>query len=356
MLMPDVARANAPGRVNLIGEHTDYHEGYVLPATIALRTRVEVHRRSDTRVRATSTAYLGVSAEYRLGAEAACGGWIDYVQGVTFALARRGVELAGFDVYIDSDLPAGAGLSSSAALLVGLLRGLRTLFGLPFDNVDIARIAHAAETDFVGAPVGLMDQTVCSLGQAGTALFIDTRTLRVETLPLPVGLDLAVIDSGITHRHAGGEYQERRLESIQAAAILGVPHLRDVSADDLERHPTLPGLLHRRARHVISENARVLEAVVALRSNDLVLLGRLLIASHASLRDDYQVSTPDVDTLVEVAQRNPAVYGARLTGGGFGGAVIVALKSGSTSAAIDIAVEYSRITGQRGVVLTTLRA
>src|SRR5690348_8859628 len=150
--MPDTATADAPGRVNLIGEHTDYHEGYVLPATIPLRTRVDLCKRSDSRVRAASGTDGGFSAEYRLGEEAASGGWSDYVQSITFALAQRGVELVGFDVFIESDVPMGAGLSSSAALLVALLRGLRTLFGLPFDNLELALIAHTAETDFVGAP------------------------------------------------------------------------------------------------------------------------------------------------------------------------------------------------------------
>ena len=352
--MPDVATANAPGRINLIGEHTDYHEGYVLPATVALRTRVELRRRSDARVHAASTAHLGVSADYRLGEEVADGSWRDYVQAVTVALARRGIELAGFDVSIDSDVPPGAGLSSSAALLVALLRGVRTLLSLALDDREIALIAHVAETDFVNAPVGVMDQMVCSLGRPGTALFIDTRSLHTVELPLPAGLLVAVIASGITHRHAAGGYRERRRESFEAAASLGVSHLRDLSVADLGRLSTLPATLQRRARHVVTENARVLEAVEALRASDLAGLGRLFNASHSSLRDDYQVSTPEVDLLVEVAQRHPAVYGARMTGGGFGGAVAVALQSGSTSAAEEIAVEYRRVAGEPGAVLTTL--
>ena len=355
MSMPDVVAADAPGRVNLIGEHTDYHQGYVLPTTIPIRTRVELRGRSDTRIHAVSTAYSGSSVEYRLGHEAADGSWGDYVKGTTFALARRGVELAGFDVHIASDIPAGAGLSSSAALLVALLRGLRALFSLPLGDLDIALVAQAAETEFVGAPVGIMDQMVCSLGQVGAALFIDTRTLGVEVVALPIGLELAVIDSGVTHRHAGGGYVERRGESFAAATALKVSHLRDVGADD-ERLALLPPPLRNRARHVIGENARVLEAVTALRSNNPATLGRLLNASHASLRDDYDVSTADVDALVELAQRHPAVYGARMTGGGFGGAVIVAMRPGNTDAAQGIAAEYGRLTGRPGVVRTILSA
>ena len=273
--MPDVATANAPGRINLIGEHTDYHEGYVLPATVALRTRVELRRRSDARVHATSTAHLGVSADYRLGDEVADGSWRDYVQAVTVALARRGIELAGFDVSIDSDVPPGAGLSSSAALLVALLRGVRTLLSLALDDREIALIAHVAETDFVNAPVGVMDQMVCSLGRPGTALFIDTRSLHTVELPLPAGLLVAVIASGITHRHAAGGYRERRRESFEAAASLGVSHLRDLSVADLGRLSTLPATLQRRARHVVTENARVLEAVEALHASDLAGLPSL---------------------------------------------------------------------------------
>ena len=356
MPMPDVAIAYAPGRVNLIGEHTDYHEGYVLPATLALRTRVELRRRADSRVRAASTGHVAVPVEYRVGEEVADGSWGDYVQSVTFALARRGIDVAGFDADIDSDVPIGAGLSSSAALLVALLRGLRTLLSLPLDDLELARIAHIAETDFVKAPVGVMDQMVCSLGRAGAALFIDTRDLRIETLPLPVSLEFAVIDSGIAHRHAGGGYVQRRRESFDAAARLGVSYLRDVNVDGLARLATLPAPLDRRARHIVMENARVLEAVAALRSSDLVALGRLFNASHSSLRDDYQVSTPEVDILVELAQHHRAVYGARMTGGGFGGAVVVAMKSGSRDAARDIATEYGRITGQPGAVVTTLTA
>jgi galactokinase len=353
--MPDVARADAPGRVNVIGEHTDYHEGYVLPAAIALRTRVGLRKRSDGLVRAASTAYLGSSAEYRLGHEGADGSWADYVKSTTFALARRGAELTGFEVQIDSDVPVGAGLSSSAALLVALLRGLRTLFNLRLTDLEIARVAQGAETDFVGAPVGIMDQMACSLGQVGAALFIDTRTLDVEVVALPIGLELAVIDSGVAHRHADGGYATRRDESFAAAAALGVSHLRDAGSDVLERLATIPPLLRKRASHIVAENARVLEAVEALRSNDPATLGRLFNASHRSLRNDYDVSTPDVDTLVEVAQRDPAVFGARMTGGGFGGAVIVAIEPG-TEAAQRVTAEYVRLTGRPGELITTLSA
>ncbi len=347
----DVA-ADAPGRVNLIGEHTDYHGGYVLPAVIPQRTRVEVRRRDDGRVRACSAGVDGQVREYRLGDEARGREWLDYVQGVTATLRRDGAPLHGFDLRVDSDIPVGAGVSSSAALLVAVLRALRALCVLPLDDVALARAAQRVETDFVGAPVGIMDQMACSLGRDGEALFIDTSTLEFERLLLPREAGLVVIDSGITHRHAGGEYVTRRRESFEAAALLGVTRLRDAGADALARLEALPPVLARRARHVITENDRVLQAVAALRAGDVAALGTQFNASHASMRDDYETSTPEIDALVALGQQSREVFGARLTGGGFGGAVVMLARA--TSAA-DVAARvrdgYFRHTGRIATVL-----
>ena len=328
MLTRDEASASAPGRVNLIGEHTDYHEGFVLPMVIPQRTHVRLVRRADSRVRASSAASDGAE-EYEPGGEAPGRGWLDYVQGTTAVLARRGVTVPGFTLSIESTVPVGAGVSSSAALVVSLLRGLRTLLALSFDDVELARLAQRVETDFVGAPVGIMDQMVSSLGRDGEALFIDTRTLAFQHVPLPGSIEILAIDSGVAHAHAGGAYGTRRKESFEAAAMLGVTHLRSISLSTLRTLDNLPPTLARRARHVVTENARVVAAMTALRSGDGPGLGALFNASHASMRDDYEVSTPEVDTLVEISAAHPAVFGARMTGGGFGGAVVIAARAGS---------------------------
>ena len=327
------AAAEAPGRVNLIGEHTDYHDGFVMPCAIPQRTRAQVRARSDQSVRATSAEQPGVVTAFTLGAESRRGTWGDYVQGLTVALRAGGHAIGGFDLAIDSDVPVGSGLSSSAALEVAVLRALRRLFDLSLDDVGLARIGQQAEVEFVGAPVGIMDQMACSLAGEGEALFLDTRSLEYERIPLPPAIELAVLTSGVTHQHAGGGYAARRRESAEAAAALGVTTLRD--ATDATSLADLPPLLARRARHVISENARVLAARLALHRGDAAEFGRLLNASHASLRDDYDVSVPAVDRLVALAQADPRVFGARMTGGGFGGAIVVAARAGSARAAAE---------------------
>jgi galactokinase len=350
--MADEVSADAPGRVNLIGEHTDYHDGYVLPTVIPQRTRVHLQRRGDRRVRASSSTVGAAWEEYEAGCESPGRGWLDYVQGVTAMLARSGVAVPGFDVHIASTVPVGAGVSSSAALEVALLRALRTLLALDLDDLRLARIAQTVETEFVGAPVGIMDQMASSLGREGEALFIDTRSLAVERLPLPASIEIAVIDSGITHQHASGEYATRRRESFEAARLLGVGRLRDVDAANLSPLNTLPPLLARRARHVITENQRVLAAVHELRAGNAARLGELFAASHVSMRDDYETSTPEIDVLVGIGERHPDIYGARLTGGGFGGAVVLLAASGKAGTATrKICEEYLNKTGRVGVVL-----
>ena len=346
--------AAAPGRVNLIGEHTDYNGGFVLPTPVPQRTRVELARRSDGRVLACSLGWShdGQPVEYALGEESPRRAWIDYVQGVTTVLRAAGHTIAGFDLRLRSEVPAGSGLASSAALLVAVLRALRIAFALAIDDVTLARLAQKAEREFVGAPVGIMDQMVASLGVEGAALFLDTRTLGTELVAIPSGAALVVIDSGVKHEIAHGEYRTRRAECEQAAALLGVPELRDVSARDLSRLAALPEPLSRRARHVVTENARVLEAVVAMKAGDLARVGALFDASHASMRDDYQVSVPEVDTLVRAAAADPAIFGARLTGGGFGGAIVALARAGEEAgAARRISERYAKETGRQGTVL-----
>jgi len=346
--------ASAPGRVNLIGDHTDYNGGFVLPLAIPQRTRVSLSRREDRTVRAVSTdpGALGGVREYELGREAPGKGWLDYVQGVTAQCAVAGHVCGGFDLHVESDIPVGSGLSSSAALVVSLLRVLRDAFGHSYDDLRLALIGQSVETDFVGAPVGVMDPMVCSLGDTEHALFIDARALQYSSVSIPAAVELVVISSGIAHRHAAGDYRLRRSECDRAAGLLGVGQLRDLCTTDLPRVAALMPPLDRRARHVLTENERVLATVEAFRAGDLRALRALLYASHASLRDDFEVSTPEIDLLVELGRRDGAIVGARLTGGGFGGSVVMLARSGEGAAAgRRIIASYRKQTGQPGRLL-----
>jgi galactokinase len=338
-------RTDAPGRVNLIGEHTDYNGGFVLPVAIPQRTRVEAAARHGSIVRLWSAQFADQAPyTFALGDEERSGGWVDYVKGITRVLDGTGIS--GFDARIESDVPVGSGLSSSAALEVATGRALRQLFGLGLDDVALARVGQRAENDFVGAPVGIMDQMACSLADTSAALFLDTRSLAYERVPLPDGAGLIVIDSGIAHDHAAGNYRVRRAECDEAARLLGVTALRDVTAvTDLER---LPPPLDRRARHVVTENARVLQTVAALRAGDLARVGDLFGQSHASMRDDFAVSIPAIDVLVRIASAVQGVYGARLTGGGFGGAIVALADASAARRAADRTVAaYEKETGSR---------
>jgi galactokinase len=306
----------------------------VLPAAIPQRTGVELARRPDRLIEVWS-ANMGPAGEmrtYALGEEVPDGTWIDYVKGITLILSARGFPLSGASLRIQSDVPEGSGLSSSAALEVAVLRALREAFQLPLTDIDIARIGQRAEVEFVGAPVGIMDQMAASVGRDGEALFLDTRSLAFERIALPANADILVLNSGLTHAHASGEYVTRRRESFEAARLLEVAQLRELDIRALPRVDALPPLLARRARHIVTENQRVLDAVVALRSSDPVRLGALFNASHESMRDDYEVSLPPIDTLVALAQADPDVFGARLTGGGFGGGIVLLTRAGSAHA------------------------
>ena len=321
----------APGRVNLIGEHTDYNDGFVLPAAIDRLVLVAAGRRDGGRLRLWS-----LQAEPPADLELAgigpgkVGGWAAYPAGVAWALGQAGVELGGADLVVDGDVPAGSGLSSSAALECATATALADLGGAGLDRAALAALARRAENEVVGVPSGVMDQMVSMLGRAGHALFLDTRSLGAEQVPLPLeaaGLCQVVIDTRAGQRLVDGAYADRRAACQAAAAVLGVPALRDATPALLERYATAlgdPGL--RRARHVVTENARVLAAVELLRAGDLDLLGPLLAASHASLRDDYEVSSPELDTAVEAAVAAGAV-GARMTGAGFGGSAIALVET-----------------------------
>lgn len=350
--LPATHQAHASGRVNLIGEHTDYNDGFVLPTLIPQRTKVQLAPRGEATVRASSRNVDSPIVSYDLGRETPRHAWIDYVQGVTSVLRGDGYKLRGFDVLITSDVPVGSGLSSSAALDVALMRVLRDAFQLDLSDEQIAILGQRVENQFVGAQVGIMDPMVCSVGREGYALFLDARSLEHQLVALPADADLVVINSGMAHQHSAGDYNTRRAECERACALLGVAKLRDLSEVNLPKVDALPEPLNRRARHVITENARVLETVEALRQHDLPRIGQLFNASHDSQRDDYQVSIPEIDLLVNLARSDARVYGARLTGGGFGGSIVVLTQGGAGRMCAErITVKYAERSGHHATIL-----
>ncbi len=356
---PAQLEVHAAGRVNLIGEHTDYNDGFVLPTAIAQRATLQISKRvnSDQTVRLYSVQ-MNQKLEYNLGTETSTHGWLDYPQAVTQLLQFEGYEIAGFDALISSDVPLGSGLSSSAAFLVVLLRGIRGLFGLEITDLEIAKLAQRAENGaIVGARVGLMDQMACSLAHVGEALFIDFKTTQFERVPLPKTAELVIIHSGIMHSNAHDDgnrnYKTRRHECEKACELLGIKTLRDLEIGDLERINALPSPYSNRARHVVTENARVLKTVAAFKVGDLTRVGELFAESHASMRDDYDMSETEIDLLVEIATSNSSIYGARLTGGGFGGSIVALAKIGEGRVAGEkIALEYQHRTGITPKLLT----
>jgi galactokinase len=321
---------SAPGRVNLIGEHTDYNEGFVLPFAIDRRTIVAAGAREDAVIRVASTFSDDVVEIPLAGLDGARGsaGWADYPLGVAWALGRSGADLAavpGVDLVIDSNVPVGAGLSSSAAIECAVALALDDLWRLGLARPALARVGQLAENEFVGAPTGIMDQSASLLGEADAAVFLDCRTLASEVVPLgfaAAGLTLLVMDTGVSHSHATGGYGERRASCEAGAAALGVSSLRDLTVDDLPRaRAELDDVTFRRVRHVVTENQRVLDVVAALRAEGAAAIGALLDASHTSMRDDFEISVPELDLAVETAREHGAL-GSRMTGGGFGGAAI----------------------------------
>lgn len=324
----------APGRVNLIGEHTDYNDGFVLPFAIDRATSIALSPRDDRSIRLVSTVD-GEPVDSDLDRVAArdFDGWSAYPLGVAWAIAERvdAVEPRGFDVAIDSDVPLGAGLSSSAAIEMAVAVALNDVWGAGLDRIDLARIGQRAENVAIGAPTGIMDQAASMFGQRDAAVFLDCRSLAVEQVPLgfdDAGLVLLVVDTKVEHQHATGGYRDRRAACERGAEALGVAALREVGIDDLPRvEGVLDPTTFRRVRHVVTEDARVLDSVTALRAGDLAGFGALMYASHASMRDDFEISVPQLDAVVDVAARTGAV-GARMTGGGFGGSAIALVPAG----------------------------
>jgi galactokinase len=319
---------SSPGRVNVIGEHTDYNDGFALPFAIAARVFVAARRRDDGVLRMCSMQLPDRDTTVRVDdlAPGTPGGWAAYVAGVVWAARAAGHAVGGLDVLVDGRVPLGGGLSSSHALQCAVAAAVTDLLGDAASQDDLARLALVTENDFVGAPTGMMDQLASLRCTPGHAIFLDNRSLEVEQVPLDVasaGLRLLIADTRVHHDHAGSGYGDRRASCERAAALLGVKALRDVPFHDLDvALARLPDEeLRRRVRHVVTENARVVDAVVALRAGDWAALGALMDASHASLRDDYEVSCDQLDVAV-AESRGAGALGARMTGGGFGGSAI----------------------------------
>jgi galactokinase len=308
-----------PGRVNLIGEHTDYNQGLALPFAIAEGVTVRARELTDRRVEALAVD-LDERDTFTLDAVDPARGWRAFVRGAFAELERSGVPVVGADLDISGTVPRGAGLSSSAALEVALVLALLALAGAGEpDRIELARLCSRIENDWVGAQTGLLDQIASLFGERDHALLIDFRSLKVRPVVLSLGdFELVTLDSGEKHTHAGSGYNERRAECAEACGLLGVESLREVGLSDAA---SLPSPLVARVRHVVTENARVGEAVGALERGDMVAIGRLLDASHASLRDDYEISTPAVEDAVARCKQAGAL-GARIMGGGFGGSVL----------------------------------
>ena len=320
---------SAPGRVNLIGEHTDYNDGFVFPFAINRRTVVGISLRGDRLLRVASS-FAAETVELSLDdlTPENLAGWSAYPLGVAWALSQFGADLAvlpGFDVFVDSDVPIGAGLSSSAAIESAVAVALNDLWELRLDRRVLARVGQLAENRAVGAPTGIMDQSASLLGQADAAVFLDCRSLDAEVVPLGfdgAGLELLIIDTRVSHAHSTGGYASRRASCELGARMLGVTSLRDLAVDDLGRAAdVLDDETFRRVRHVLTENQRVIDTVRTLRAEGPTAIGALLNASHLSMRDDFEISVPELDLAVETA-RGAGAIGARMTGGGFGGAAI----------------------------------
>ena len=320
--------AEAPGRVNLIGEHIDYSEGFVLPFAIADRAYAAIAARPDGLVRIAShqrkeKIFSIDTSDVKPGSK---GDWEKYVLGVLWSLGIT----TGVDILVDGSVPSGAGLSSSAALECSVAVGLNALFSLEMSKQDLARATQKAENDYVGMPCGIMDQSVSLMGQAGAALLLDCRDLTTENIPFDVasaGLELLIIDTQAHHALVDGGYAERRAACESVAGKLSIPSMRHLTLEVLETNrEKLTATEFIRARHAVTEIARVLEAVTALRASDFATLGKLINASHASLRDDYAVSCPELDVAVDASVAAGAM-GSRMVGGGFGGSAIALIKA-----------------------------
>jgi galactokinase len=337
----------APGRVNLLGEHTDYNDGFVLPLAIDRAVWIALEPRDDRRVAVFSVDYdePGEFSFDDLRREKA--GWIEYLKGTAWSLQEAGFRLRGWQGVVTGDVPLGAGLSSSAALEMATARALAAASDLTWDPVPMARLAQRAENQWVGVNCGIMDQLISAAGRQGHALLIDCRSLELQPVPLPPGISVVVLDTATRRGLVDSAYNQRRAQCEEAARFFGVAALRDVTIEQFQRSADgLDDVVRRRALHVITENDRTLQAAEAMRRGDTAELGRLLGEGHRSLRDGYEVSSDALNTMVECAAMHEACLGARMTGAGFGGCAIALVRAAAAEDfARRTAAEYQRQTG-----------
>ncbi|MBU3894072.1 galactokinase [Serratia rubidaea] len=317
----------APGRVNLIGEHTDYNDGFVLPCAIDYQTVISIAKRDDRQIRVLAADYDHQVDQFALDQPIVPHEqlqWANYVRGVVKHLQQRNGKFGGADLVISGNVPQGAGLSSSASLEVAVGQALQTLYQLPLDGVALALNGQEAENQFVGCNCGIMDQLISALGQPDHALLIDCRSLATRAVPLPDDVAVVIINSNVKRGLVDSEYNTRRQQCEQAAGFFGVKALRDVSQQQFNaREHEMDPLVAKRARHIISENARTLAAAEALASGNLARMGQLMAESHASMRDDFEITVPPIDALVEIVKAAIGEHGGvRMTGGGFGGCIV----------------------------------
>ncbi|HNS50883.1 MAG TPA: galactokinase [Anaerolineae bacterium] len=340
----------APGRVNLIGEHTDYNDGFVLPMAIDRAVWIALRRRSDRQVIVHSLDMPHCAQFFLDSLERGGPRWHEYLKGVAWAMQDAGHALEGWEGVLAGDVPVGAGLSSSAAIEMAVARAFCEVSGLAWSPAEMALLGQRAESRWVGVKCGIMDQMISAAGRAGHALLIDCRSLESEPVPLPAGTAVLVLDTSTRRGLVDSAYNERRAQCDRAARVLGATALRDVSAEQLAGAGDAPGRLDeitlRRARHVITENERTLDAAAAMRRRDARALGALMVASHESLRDDFEVSSPELNAMVRSALDQAGCYGARMTGAGFGGcAVALAEADAAQALAARTAACYREVTG-----------
>ncbi len=341
------AVVRAPGRVNIIGEHTDYNDGFVFPMAIDRATWIALRPRAD-RVVSVRTLDLGENAEFSLDAIRKEGNaWSEYVKGVAWALQAEGFALRGWEGVFSSDVPIGSGLSSSAALELAVARAFGAVSGFEWDATRMAKLGQKAENQWVGVNCGIMDQLISAAGRAGHAMLIDCRSLQLTPCPLPPGAGVVVMDTTTRRGLEGSAYNERRAQCEKASAFFGVKVLRDVTLEAFEaRAGQLDEPTRRRARHVIAENARTLAAAEAMAAGDAALLGRLMNESHASLRDDFEVTNTELNDIVEAARHADGCFGARMTGAGFGGCAVALVAAAAAEDFMEqVAAQYRRVTG-----------
>jgi len=353
-----VTTVQAPGRVNLIGEHTDYNEGYVLPMAIDQGVALAGRKRNDHRI-------LLYSVDYRQKVEFTLeslhpdlsASWANYFKGVASLLKKNGLPLGGCEAVIQGDLPQGAGLSSSAALEVASATFLQRLFQFELGDLDLVQLAQRAENEFVGVQCGIMDQFASYMGKRGQALFLDCRSLEHQWAPIPVGLQVVVCDTGVARTLAGSAYNERRAQCEAGVAALssklpGIRSLRDVSLCDLEKHQgLLDPVVLKRCRHILTENQRVLDMVEALGAGRLERVKVLMDESHVSLRDDYEVSCRELDLVVDLAKDLPGVLGSRMTGAGFGGCTVHLVRTEAVEGfRAAVALAYEKKAGRKATI------